>query len=245
MSIADHFSTHVAAPVVAFGKVPPLRNGDRLSRIEFERRYLAMPEVKRAELIEGIVYMPSPVSLSHAEPHATTIGWIAHYASRTPGLLFVDNATCRLDGVNEPQPDVMLLLPAAAGGTSQVDQDNYISGAPDLVCEIAVSSVSIDLHAKKNAYERNGVREYLVWRVEDRAIDWFQLVDGRYQPMAADEQGRLCSKVFPGLWLDAAAMLRRDLSKVFAVVDEGTATAEHAALVERLAAAQRAGGGKG
>lgn len=41
-------------------QVPPLENGDRLSRAEFERRYAAMPHVKNAELINQTVYMSSP-----------------------------------------------------------------------------------------------------------------------------------------------------------------------------------------
>lgn len=35
----------------------PLENGDRLSRFEFEHRYQAMPELKKAELVEGVVYI--------------------------------------------------------------------------------------------------------------------------------------------------------------------------------------------
>jgi Uma2 family endonuclease len=109
-----------------------------------------------------------------------------------------------------------------------------VSGAPDLACEVAASSVSIDLHGKKNAYRRNGVKEYLAWRVEEDGVDWFALVDGSYEPMAADEKGRIRSKVFPGLWLDVAALLAGDLPKLFAAVDEGVANAEHRAFVEKL-----------
>ncbi|RIK78815.1 MAG: Uma2 family endonuclease [Planctomycetota bacterium] len=237
MSVADPLTTQPIVPTSAPSGVPRLQNGDRLTRIEFERRYLAMPEVKKAELIEGIVYMPSPVRIVHGEPHATLAGWIVYYASKAPGLRFADNSTCRLDGANEPQPDLMLMLPASAGGAARIDEDNYVSGSPELVCEIAASSVSIDLHAKKNAYERNGVQDYIVWRIEDGAIDWFELVDGRFQPLAADEKGRFRSKAFPGLWLDAPAMLSRNLAKVFAAVDEGTSTPEHAAFAKRLAEA--------
>lgn len=228
----------VATPRFPTRAVPLLQNGDRLTRVEFERRYNAMPEVKKAELIEGIVYMPSPVRLTHhGEPHAHLIGWIANYVAKTPGIRFGDNATSRLDDDNEPQPDVMLLLPAGAGGSSMIDKDGYVGGAPDLVCEVSASTVSIDLHAKLNAYQRNGVREYLVWRVEEDAIDWFELVEGHYIALPVDEAGTVRSKVFPGLWLNTAAMLRGDLAAVFATVDAGTATADHAALRERVAAA--------
>lgn len=213
-------------PVTPRANIPPLENGDRLTRREFERRYRAMPHVKKAELIEGIVYMPSPVSLRHAQPHSFLMTWLGYYVSKTPGLLIADNGTVRVDEDNEPQPDAMLLIPAAAGGQAGVDEDGFVAGAPELVCEVAVSSVSIDLHAKLNAYRRNGVREYLAWRVDDDAIDWFALCEGRYDPMSPDDAGRIRSGVFPGLWLDAAALLRGDLPKVFAAVDAGCETPE-------------------
>ncbi|HYO26510.1 MAG TPA: Uma2 family endonuclease [Lacipirellulaceae bacterium] len=220
-------------------RAPMLPNGDRLTRAEFERRYIAMPQVKHAELIEGIVYTPSPVRLAHhGEPHARLIGWISHFVAKTPGIRCGDNATSRLDEDNEPQPDVMLLLPAGAGSSAVVDADGFVSGAPDLVCEVAASSVSIDMHAKLNAYRRNGVREYLVWRVEDGAIDWFELVDGRYVALPVDEGGVVRSRLFPGLWLDLPAMLRGDLAAVFFAVEQGTSTAEHGALKDRIASAK-------
>jgi len=144
--------------------VPSLVAGDRLTREEFERRYRAMPEVNKAELIEGIVYMPSPVRFnSHSRPHSILNGWLFYYLAKTPGLTGIgDNGTVRLDNDNQPQPDLFLLLPPHVGGKTKVDDDDYITGPPALVCEISGSTVSIDLHAKKNAYRRNGVQEYLV-----------------------------------------------------------------------------------
>jgi len=222
-------------PVVAPVSIPRLHNGDRLTRVEFERRYLAMPEVKKAQLIEGIVYMPSPVRYTlHAKPHAIVVGWMTYYISKTPQIEIGDNGTSRLDEDNEPQPDVMLLLPKKVGGTAWIDDDGYVSGAPDLVCEVSASSVSIDMHAKLNAYRRNGVREYLVIRTEDQAVDWFELIDGQYQPQARDEAGRLRSKLFPGLWLDPTSLLASDLAKLFAVVEEGAKTTEHQEFVKKL-----------
>lgn len=219
---------------IANGRIPPLENGDRLTRPEFERRYAAMPHVKKAELIEGVVYMPSPVSNEHAEPHFNVIGWLAFYRAATPGISGGDNGTVRLDLDNEPQPDAFLRILAEHGGQSRVDEDGYVSEAPELVAEVARSSVSIDLHAKLNAYRRNGVREYLVWRVEDGTIDWFILREGRYEPLAAAADGLYRSEVLPGLWLDAAALLRGDLLAVFQVVQRGLDSPEHAAFVRRL-----------
>lgn len=195
-----------------------------------------MAGLKKAELIEGIVYMPSPVRLNrHGKPHLILAGWLMHYLSKTPGLDgFGDNATARLDEDNEPQPDLALLLPRRLGGLAQIDDDDYISGAPTWVGEIAASSVSIDVHTKHNVYRRNGVREYLIWRTEDQAVDWFALRDGRYDPLPTDAAGVIRSEQFPGLWLDVAALLRGDLAGLLKTLDDGAASPEHAAFVGRL-----------
>ena len=215
---------------------PPLENGDRLSRAEFERRYRAMPDVKKAELIEGIVHMPSPVRFKrHGKPHMILSGWLVHFLARTPGLeLFGDNSTVRLDEDNEYQPDLLLALPPAAGGGMRVDPDDYLTGPPDLACEVAASSASIDLHAKMNVYRRNRVREYLVWRVDDAAVQWFVFRDGEYAPITVADDGLLKSTVFPGLWLDPAALLAGDLPRLLHAIDKGTATPEHASFVAKL-----------
>lgn len=216
-------------------KIPPLENGDRLSRVEFERRYDAMPNLKKAELIEGIVYMPSPVRLSqHGEPHSYLMGWLVVYISATPGVRVGDNTTARLDLDNEPQPDGCLLIDPEYGGQARISEDDYIEGAPELALEVASSSVSYDLHAKRNVYRRNGVKEYIVWRVLDEAIDWFVLRDGQYERLAPGDDGILRSEVFPGLWLDPAALLRHDLATVLSTVQQGVASPEHAAFVNAL-----------
>src|SRR3954447_99046 len=194
-------------------RVPPLENGDRLTRAEFERRYNAMPESTRAELIQGVVYMSSPVRTGrHGKPHLHLGGWLTYYLSKTPGLTdYGDNPPPRLDDENEPQPDLCLLLPKSLGGLAHVDEDDYIVGPPTLACEIAASTVSIDLHAKLDAYRRNGVREYLVWRTDDAAVDWFILRAGQYVQLPRDERGVVKSEHFPGLWLDVPALLKGDL----------------------------------
>jgi Uma2 family endonuclease len=227
----------LAPPPVSQRGIPPLVAGDRLTRAEFERRYQAMPEVKRAELIEGIVYMPSPVRITHhARQHIVLGMWLAYYFTRTPGLEDVgDNATVRLDGDNEVQPDVCLLRPAAAGGLARVDEDGYIVGPPALVGEVSGSTVSMDLHQKLNVYRASGVQEYLVWRVDDAAIDWLALRDGRYEPLTPDAEGLVRSEVFPGLWLNVPALLSGDLARVLADLDRGVADSSHAEFVRRLA----------
>ena len=192
-----------------------------------------MPEVKKAELIEGIVYMPERVRFDHGSSNASLAGWLGQYVSRTSGLFYGIHGTVRLDDRNEVQPDVMCMLPADLGGGAFVDEDDYITGPPDLVIEVCESNVSIDLHAKMEAYRRNGVREYLVHRLQDEAIDWFVLNGGRYTPLTPDK-GFLKSLILPGLWLDVNALLVDDFAKAFAAVDQGCSTDEHAAFVKRL-----------
>ncbi len=211
-------------------RIPALEPGDRLTRAEFERRYEAMPHVKKAELIEGIVYMPSPVRLrKHGDPHFRFITWLGQYAAFTPCVIGGNNTTARLDLDNEPQPDAMLLIDPLCGGQAIISHDDYVERAPEWTGEISASSVSFDLHTKLVVYRRNGVREYVVWRVQDQQIDWFTLRSGEFEPLAADADGVLRSEVFPGLWLDAAALIRNDMSRVLAVVQQGIASPEHAA----------------
>ncbi len=215
--------------------IPPLETGDHLTRREFERRYHAMPNVKKAELIEGVVYMPSPVRFtSHGEPHYRIIGWLFFYHASTPGLRAGDNATVRLDPDNEPQPDVLLRLEKDKGGSSEISADDYIEGAPELVIEIAGSSASYDLHEKLTVYRRNGVQEYIVWQVHEQQIDWFVLEDEQYVKLPSDEAGTLRSRLFPGLWLAVPAMLGGDIATFLAVLQQGLATPEHQAFVENL-----------
>jgi hypothetical protein len=220
--------------------VPRLEPGDHLTRPEFERRYEAMPEIKKAELIEGVVHMPSPVRLTHGSPHAAFIGWLTTYWGSTPGVQVGDNTTLRLDLDNEPQPDAAMIILPAHGGQVRFSDDGYIEGAPELVGEIAASTVSIDLHTKLRMYRRHGVCEYVVWRVQDGAIDWFVLRQGKYEPLALTANGLYQSEVFPGLWLDPAALVRLDISAMFQALQQGIASPEHAAFVAKLR--QQAGG---
>jgi hypothetical protein len=205
-----------------------------LTAAEFERRYEAMPGIKKAELIEGVVYMPSPVTTEdHAAPHFDLITWLGYYRAFTPGVQGGDNATLRLDLDNRPQPDAFLRILPEFGGRSRTI-DRYVVGGPELAAEVAASRASYDLHDKLNAYRRNEVREYIVWRVEDREIDWFILREGRYDRLAADRSGVYQSEVFPGLWLDPAALIDGDMPRVLQVVQQGIAMPSHAEFVERL-----------
>jgi Uma2 family endonuclease len=223
-------------PVVSIGG---LETGDELTRDEFERRYRGLTDVKKAELVEGIVYTPSPVRYDkHGVPHARLMGLLSLYEWQTPGVLCCDNTTVRLDLKNEPQPDALLLIDPQCGGNVKFNE-GYIEGAPELVAEIASSSVSLDMNAKLRAYHRNQVREYLVWRVDDHALDWFRLEGSEYVSIQPNEQGWLCSTAFPGLWLDAQALLDGKLDKVRASLEAGLSHESHARFVEMLQANER------
>jgi Uma2 family endonuclease len=223
----------MATPSVS--TLPRLKNGDRLTRFEFERRYQAMPSIKKAELIEGKVYMPSPVTARHhSQPHAYLTTWLGTYAVHTPGVTVHDNATVQLDLDNEPQPDALLRIDEACGGQSCINDDDYIEGAPELVVEVAHSSAAYDLHDKKRAYRRNGVQEYVVWQMEEARLDWFQLEGGAYVVQSPDENGCLHSVVFPGLVLDAEALLDDDPAAVLTRLNEALGSETHRNFVSQL-----------
>ncbi len=176
--------------------IPPLRDGDRLTRDEFERRYYAMPEVNKAELLDGVVYMPSPVSLDHGRPHLYMAGWIYNYVVATPGTDCGDNASVRLALDSEPQPDLHLRIHENYGGASREAADHLLNGAPELAVEVAVSSVRIDLNIKLPLYQRNGVREYVLWRVLDQEIDWFILRGEHYERLPLSPENVYRSETF-------------------------------------------------
>lgn len=187
-----------------------LQQGDVLARTEFERRYAAMPGLKKAELIEGIVYMASPVRADvHGIPHVKLATLLQVYATKHPGLIVADNATVRLDTLNEPQPDLLLMR---THGQAHVDSDGYISGAPELIAEIAASTASYDLHQKKRTYLRAGVLEYLVWLADENRLIWWQLKDDEFVEIPADENGLITNATFSGLVIDAHALTSGDLA---------------------------------
>jgi len=212
-----------------------LASGDRLTQAEFERRYAALPGNFKCELIEGVVYMASPLRYeSHAKPHGRIMLWLGVYAAATPGVECADNATVRLDLDNEVQPDALLRLLPVCGGQTRVGNDDYLEGAPELIAEIAASSASYDLHDKLRVYRRNGVREYLVWRVRDGALDWFRWHEGQYLPLNPDAAGVLESSLFPGLRLHVGALLAGNMGTVLAELQRGLVSPAHAALIARL-----------
>lgn len=222
-------------PELAPVELLPLESGDRLSRGEFERRYESRPDIKKAELIEGVVYMSLPVrAKSHGEPHAQIMAWLGVYYAATPGTQLCDNATVCLGLDNEVQPDALLRLEPETGGQSSIGARDYIEGAPELIVEIAASSAAYDLHDKLHVYRRNGVQEYLVWQVYDRRIDWFQWREDGYKALTPDSSGVIHSQIFPGLQLAVPALLQGEMAQVLATLQKGVGTAEHRTFVARV-----------
>lgn len=219
-------------------EVPPLESGDHLTRDEFERRYDATPGVRKAELIDGVVYMPPPAVRwdYHATPHIILATWLGTYMLSTPGVQSGDNGSVRLDMDNEPQPDAALFIPSAFGGQAKVGSDGFLEGAPELASEISATTESLDLNAKLKAYLRNGVRECIVWRVRNRAIDWFALRGGKYEPLRPAADGIVRSEFFPGLWLDPESMINLR-GTALAALHKGLGSPEHSTFVARLRAA--------
>jgi Putative restriction endonuclease len=214
--------------------VPPLADGQRLDQAEFMRRYELTPPGFTAELIGGIVHVASPLSRPHGRGSSDVTAWLAVYRARTPGTESLDNATTLMDDLGVPQPDSQLRILPEYGGQSR-DEGDYVAGAPELVAETARSSRKIDLGGKRDDYERAGVKEYIVVALDTQEVHWHVRRGDKLERVLPDADGIYRSDVFPGLWLDPAALLRKDLVEVFAVLDRGLGTPEHAAFVARLA----------
>jgi len=215
-------------------RIPPLKAGDLLDADEFMARYEASPHIKTAELIEGVVYVASPVRADqHGTPHSLVQMWLGPYVAATPGVIPADNSTVRLDDRNVYQPDVVLYIDPNHGGRVRM-KDGYIEGGPELAVEVSASTTGLDLTKKLEGFRRHGVREYLVWRTVDAAIDWFTLRDGDYVRSLPGDDGLIRSEAFPGLWLAPAALIAGNLARLAAVVGEGIKSPEHAQFVARL-----------
>ena len=193
-----------------------LEPGDHLTRDEFHRRYCQRPDIKKAELVEGVVHLAPPVRASaHGKPHGAVLTWLGTYQAAQPDVWLLAETTLRMDAPNEVQPNAMLFREEPSG--PRLTSDDYVEGVPQLVVEVAASSASYDLHEKKEAYRRNGVREYVVWRTLDGAIDWFRLdPGGEYAGVEPDERGVIESVALPGLGLHVPKMLAGDMAGVLA-----------------------------
>ncbi len=210
----------------------PLFAGQRLKRDEFLRRWEAMPELKRAELIGGLVYMPSPVTIDHGSHDTLVIGWLLHYAARTPGCNAGSNRTW-LMLEDAPQPDADLRILPEYGGQSWVE-NSLGAGAPELSAEISLSSASYDLGPKMRLYQTAGVKEYLTVLLGESKVMWHRLVEGKYTLLPRSSDGLLRSVIFPGLWLDPEALLSQDGARLLDVLDMGLRSPEHQDFIRAL-----------
>lgn len=216
-----------AANFISPPALPRLESGDHLDQPTFHARYEAMPSSFRAELVEGVVFVPSPLLIDHGDAHNFIMGWLFVYRARTPGVRSLDNATTILSDENEPQPDGSLILDSKCGGQTR-DQEGYLAGPPELIVEVASTSASYDLHSKFRVYESSGVKEYVVVVLHEKRVHWFVLDNGKFIEHPADERNIARSTIFPGLWLDVPALFAGDAAKLLATLDLGLATPEHA-----------------
>lgn len=212
-------------------EIPALENGDHLDQATFHARYEAMPEGVRAELIGGVVYMPSPMRMPHATYHSRVNHWLVTYSDATPGTVPGDNGTVILGEDSEPQPDNVLTI---VGGQTRLNDKQCLVGPPEWLGEIASSTVSYDLHSKRRDYERYGVQEYAVFIVHQQKVVWFVRENDRFVELQHDSDGILRSRVFPGLWLDPQAFFRLDASRLQQVLQQGLNSAEHQRFVQTL-----------
>jgi Uma2 family endonuclease len=196
-----------------------------------------MPDLRKAELIEGVVYVASPLRVKgHGVPDIAISTWLGTYMSATPGALASSNSTTRLDPRNVFQPNAWLMIDSGQAGRARLTPDDYLQGAPELVIEVASSSLAYDMGKKQEVYRRHGAPEYIVWQVPRRRVVWLELHNGAYVPIEPDGDSITRSRVFPGLWLDRRALVNGDMARVLAVLQEGLRSPEHASFVARLAA---------
>ena len=228
--------TQRVAQKVEWRERPPLNSGDHLSRAEFQRRYAMYPEIKKAELIEGVVIVGSPVHRQHGRPHFQFSTILGAYIAHSPGLIAGDNESVVLDEDNALQPDLFVGLNAAGGGQLVDSERGPLVGVPEFVVEIAASSASHDLHSKLNVYRRNGVQEYLVLLAYEREMRFFRLADGEYDAVEPDADGVLHSQVLPGFRFRSDWFWEGRMKALLQLVQEGIACQEHQEFVESLAA---------
>ncbi len=220
-----------------------LREGDQLNAAEFHRRYLRMPDVHGAELIEGMVYMPSPVRTDkHGDQVLAITRWALRYEEATSGIHCGSGVTVRMNKKNEPQPDFLIRILSECGGQSYVNLRGFTCGSPELFVEVSASTFYKDTRTKFRTYRRLGVQEYIIWQVEREVIEWWRLRNGEYVKLPEDVLGIIRSEVFPGLWLDVSAMLKFDWPKVYAMLDRGIASPEHEAFAAELQARRKSEG---
>ena len=221
-------------PISAQVLTQPLCEGEQLPREEFMRRWEAMPDLKFAELIDGIVHMPSPISRIHCDFHARLFGWLWTFGSATPGCTLLPAGTWLMSDDSAPQPDLAFCILSERGGQSSIEGE-YSAGVPELIVEISYTTGARDSGIKQRLYERSGVLEYIIVKPQKRQIVWNELAAGKYREIQPGADGLLRSRVFPGLWLNAEALWNNDHTALSKAIQQGTSTPEHAGFVRKLA----------
>jgi hypothetical protein len=216
---------------------PPLADGQLVSLEEFEQRFDATPDLKHAELLDGVAYLRHDGRAFAGSCRAALIGWLGVYSASTRFLLPGAHGHVALDDRNELQPDAILAVRPEAGGTVVLDATGVVRSAPDFAADVFTTTNATLLPKRIAAHERGGTLEYLVWYAEHKCVDWLVRERGEFVAMNPDPaDGLLKSVAFPGLWLDATALLNGDLDTVLAALQRGLASAEHKAFVSQLAA---------
>ncbi|MBI2761360.1 MAG: Uma2 family endonuclease [Chloroflexi bacterium] len=195
--------------------LPMLESGDRLTQTDFHRRYEARPDIHKAELIAGVVYIGGRVPAAHGTAHAHLGGWFGVYAaghrdvevSIRPSLIISDDS--------EVQPDVVMFRTIGARTRMRHTPDGYLEGTPDLIAEIAMSDAAYDFYDKKEVYRAAGVPEYIVWDSYNNRLRWFRLRIGAFEVVTPSSGGFVESAIFPGLRLNVPALLADDMAAVF------------------------------
>lgn len=209
-----------------------LRNGDHMSQSEFHEIYEKMPIEYMAELIDKTVYVSVPLGRPHGKKHVHVSTLFGLYEASTPGVEAYDSVSVILSNSDEVQPDLMLRILPRHGGRTSDGYDGYVYGAPELVLEVAHSSRSIDLHAKRTRYMEAGVIEYIVICLKPASVHWFLLAQGEI--LKPDEDGVLKSNVFPGLWMSAELLLKGGIKNSVSLLNQGLQSSQHASFVCKL-----------
>ena len=210
-----------------------LVEGQRSDQPTFHALYQVTSPEFRAELIDGVVYLPRPHGVEHGEAKVPVIVWLGYYAAHTPGVLATDTTTLILGRTSEPEPDGLLRILPDCGGRTWIEA-GFLHGPPELVVEVSEATRYVDLGPKLHDYERAGVIEYVVRAIDPDEIYWFGQERGTLVPRPLADDGLYRSIVFPGLWLDPIALLNGDVRRLHTVIDLGCATLEHAEFVARL-----------
>lgn len=163
--------------------------------------YLLIEDEKRYEVYEGeLVMVPAPATRHQR------ISWKLEYI--IGGFVEENNLGNIFDAPTDVvlaedvvvQPDILYI----SKGRSNIIKTQAVMGAPDLVVEIASPSTTFhDTVKKRNIYQRHGVKEFWLVFPEEKAIEVMILKDGVFSEFAsAKEEGKVTSKVLPGLEVD-------------------------------------------